>query len=207
MKELRPAIIMTSLFVLLTGLVFPFVIYAFGQVLFPVQANGSFAKDASGKIVGSAIIGQVFTDAKYFHSRPSAAGGGYDPAGSSGTNLGPISAKLIEGIKDDPSTPDADESFAGVNDLAKAYREENGLDAGAKLPADAVTRSSSGLDPDISPANALLQASRVASARKVSVEDVKQAIINNTGLPFAGIFGESHVNVLALNLELDRKSK
>lgn len=207
MKEIRPAVILTILFIICTGLLFPFTIYAAGQLLFPAQANGSFVKDGSGKIVGSALIGQPFSQSKYFHPRPSAAGSGYDSSGSSGTNLGPISSKLIAGIKDDPATPDTDESYSGINDLATAYREKNGVAAAIKLPADAVTHSGSGLDPDISPANALLQAPRVAQARNMNVEEVKRIIKNNTAEPFLGIFGEPHVHVLALNLELDKVSK
>ncbi len=205
MKELKPAIIVTILLTVFTGIIFPFVIYGIGQVAFPHQANGSFIKDDKGSVVGSAIIGQNFTAPKYFHSRPSAAGSGYDPTGSSGTNLGPISSKLIAGIKDDPATTDVDESYMGVNDLVQAYRAENGVPEDIKIPADAATRSGSGLDPEISPANALLQATRVAEARKLPIEEVMQLIQKNTQAPFIGLFGEKRVNVLALNMELDRK--
>ena len=205
MKELKPAIIITILLTVFTGIIFPFVIYGIGQVAFPHQANGSFIKDDKGAVVGSAIIGQNFTAPQYFHSRPSAAGSGYDAAGSSGTNLGPISSKLIAGIKDDPATTDVDESYMGVNDLVQAYRAENGVPEDIKIPADAATRSGSGLDPEISPANALLQAARVAEARKLPIEEVKQLIQKSTQTPFIGLFGEKRVNVLALNMELDRK--
>ena len=206
MKEIKIAIVMTLLFVVLTGLAFPLAMYAIGQVLFPDQANGSFRRDAAGKAIGSALIGQQFTAAKYFHPRPSAAGAGYDAAASSGTNLGPISAKLIDGIKDDPATPDTDESYSGVRDLASMFREENNLAPETRLPADAATRSSSGLDPEISPANALLQAARVARERGMETDDVIKIVRNNTASPFLGLFGEPRVNVLAVNLELDKRS-
>lgn len=203
MKELRTAISLTLLFVLLTGLVFPAFVWLGSQLIFPAQANGSFVTDKNGKIVGSLLIGQSFALPKYFHPRPSAAGSGYDGANSSGTNLGPISSKLIVGIKDDPSTPDVDESYSGVRGLAAAYREENGLAANTFLPADAVTRSGSGLDPEISPQNALLQSARVAAARGLSVKKVKAAIQQNTEQRFLAIWGEPRVNVLKLNMFLD----
>jgi K+-transporting ATPase ATPase C chain len=203
MKELRTAISLTLLFALLTGLVFPVIVWLGSQLFFPTQANGSLVADKNGKIVGSLLIGQNFTLPKYFHPRPSAAGSGYDGANSSGTNLGPISSKLIVGIKDDPSTPDADESYSGVRDLAATYREENGLAANTLLPADAVTRSGSGLDPEISPQNAHLQAARVAAARGLVVEKIEAAIQQNTEQRFLAIWGEPRVNVLKLNMFLD----
>ena len=124
MKILRPAVLLTAFFVLLTGLAFPGVIWAIGRVGFPDQAGGSLVRDARGQVVGSALLGQAFTQPGYFHPRPSAAGNGYDAANSSGTNLGPTSDKLINGVKDDPATKDVDESFAGIGELARAYREE-----------------------------------------------------------------------------------
>lgn len=205
MAHVRPAILLTLFFVVVTGFAFPLVVTALGHVAFPVQAGGSLVRDASGTAIGSALIGQSFTKPGYFHPRPSAAGAGYDAANSSGTNLGPTSDKLIHGIQDDPATRDVDESFAGLNDLARAYREENGLAANAVIPADAVTRSGSGLDPDISPANAELQIARVARARGSSVERVRALVARHTSGRTLGIFGEPRVNVLLLNLALDEQ--
>jgi K+-transporting ATPase ATPase C chain len=161
-------------------------------------------RDSHGSVIGSALIGQSFSKPEYFHPRPSAAGSGYDAANSSGTNLGPTSDKLVNGIADDPATKDVDESYAGFGELAKAYRQENGLAADAMIPADAATRSASGLDPDISPANADLQVARVAKARALSVERVRQVVADNTSGRSLGLFGEPRVNVLLTNLALDR---
>lgn len=204
MKEIKPAIILTVLFIIFSGLLFPGLVYFASQVLFPNQANGSFVKNSSGQIVGSLLIGQAFSDAKYFHGRPSAAGAGYDGSSSSGTNLGPISAKLIQGIKDDPTTPDSDETYFGVTDLAASYRLENGLASDTPLPADAVTRSGSGLDPEISIGNAVLQAARVAKARGIVVDKVLELVQSSVEERFLGIWGERRVNVLKLNLLLDK---
>jgi K+-transporting ATPase ATPase C chain len=206
MKHLRPAIVMVLLFVVFFGFGFPAVMYGIGRA-FPKQADGSILLGKDGKPIGSALIGQTFTKPIYFHSRPSAAGNGYDPTGSGGTNLGPTSDKLINGIhkklpdgKDDPS------NFDGVVDLVKAYRTENGLAADTPVPADAVTRSASGLDPEISIANAQIQAARVAKARSITVDQVLEAVRHNTSSRFLGIFGEPAVNVLKTNLELDALS-
>jgi len=205
MKHLRPAIALTFFFLVVMGLVFPMLIWGISQALFPKQANGSLIRDAKGNVIGSEIIGQGFTKPEYFHPRPSAAGNGYDAANSAGTNLGPTSDKLINGIhkktadgKDDPG------NFDGIVDLAKAYRDENGLAADAVLPADAVTRSGSGLDPDISPANAGIQVARVAKTRGMTPDQVKRLVAENTTRRFIGIYGEPRVNVLKLNLALDR---
>jgi potassium-transporting ATPase KdpC subunit len=203
MKQLRPALVLTLFFVVLTGLIFPGVVWAIGRLAFPSQAAGSLLKDAHGKVVGSALLGQTFTKPEYFHPRPSAAGAGYDAANSSGTNLGPTSDKLVNGIKDDPATKDVDETYLGFGDLAKAYREENALAADIVVPADAATRSGSGLDPDISPANADLQTARVAKARGLGAERVRQLVAENTSGRLLGISGEPRVNVLKLNLALD----
>jgi K+-transporting ATPase ATPase C chain len=203
MKHLRPAILLTVLFVLFTGIAFPVAVWAIGRVAFPHQAEGSLLRDAHGNLIGSALIGQSFTKPEYFHPRPSAAGSGYDAANSSGTNLGPTSDKLINGVKDDPATKDVDESYPGFRDLAKAYREENGLAADAMSPADAATRSGSGLDPDISRANADLQVARVAKARGLSAERVREVVEKNASGRTLGVFGEPRVNVLLLNLALD----
>lgn len=202
-----PSIALTLWFIVLTGLVFPFAIYGLSQAIFPHQANGSLIKDAQGHVIGSEIIGQNFAKPEYFHPRPSAAGSGYDAANSSGTNLGPTSDKLINGIADDPSTKDEDESYAGVKQLAEAYRKTNGLGPDVRLPADAVTRSASGLDPHISVANANLQADRVARARSMSKAEVVKLIAENTDPRFAGVFGEPGVNVLRLNLALGGQRK
>lgn len=203
MKHLRPAILLTLFFVVLTGLAFPGVLWAIGQAAFPDAANGSLVRDAQGNVVGSSLLGQSFSKPEYFHPRPSAAGAGYDAASSGGTNLGPTSDKLIHGIDDDPSTRDADETYLGFTDLAKAYREENGLAPDAVLPADAVTRSSSGLDPHISPVNAALQVARVARARNLSVERVRRLVAEHQDGRLLGFIGEPRVSVLALNLALD----
>ncbi len=201
-SQFYPAISLTLLFTVLTGLVFPGVIWALGQLLFPYQANGSLVvKD--GKVLGSEIIGQNFSSPRYFHPRPSAAGSGYDPLSSSGTNLGPTSKKLIAGIEDDASTADTDESYAGVKQLVLAYRLENGLGKDVLVPVDAVTRSASGLDPHISPQNARLQAGRIAHERALSIDKVLSLVNEHTSGRFLGIFGEPRVNVLMLNLALD----
>ena len=136
-------------------------------------------------------------------SRPSA--NGYDAANSGGTNLGTTSKKLREGTVDDPATKDVDESFAGVQQLAAAYRADNSLAAGTAVPADAVSRSASGLDPDVSPDNAVLQAKRIATARGVTVDRVAEVIAEYTEGRQFGFLGEPHVNVLEVNLALDRK--
>jgi K+-transporting ATPase ATPase C chain len=203
MKNLRPAILLTLFFVVVTGLAFPIVVWAVGQVAFPHQADGSLLRDAQGNVIGSALLGQAFSKPEYFHPRPSAAGSGYDAANSSGTNLGPTSDKLINGIKDDPATPDTDESYAGFRELARAYRADNGLAQDAIIPADAATRSASGLDPDISPANASLQVARVAKARGLHPSHVSKLVAEHTVGRTLGVFGEPRVNVLALNLALD----
>lgn len=205
MKHIRPAIVLTLFFVAVTGLVFPVVVWAIGSTVFPHQAHGSLLRDKNGNVIGSELIGQSFTKPEYFHPRPSAAGAGYDAANSSGTNLGPTSDKLINGVKDDPTTKDVDESYAGFRDLAAAYRAENGLAADAEIPADAVTRSGSGLDPDISPANAYLQVARVAKARNLTAERVKQLVTEHVAGRTLGLFGEPRVNVLSLNVALDQQ--
>jgi K+-transporting ATPase ATPase C chain len=203
MKHIRPAIMLTLFFVAVTGLAFPVVVWAIGRVAFPHQAEGSLLRDKNGNVIGSELIGQSFEKPEYFHERPSAAGSGYDAANSSGTNLGPTSDKLITGVKDDPTTKDVDESYAGFRDLAAAYRAENGLTANTGIPADAVTRSASGLDPDISPANAYLQVARVAKARNLPAARVKQLVTEHIANRTLGLFGEPRVNVLLLNLALD----
>jgi potassium-transporting ATPase KdpC subunit len=187
----------------LTGLVFPFLITLIGQSIFSYQANGSLLRDSAGKVIGSALIGQQFTRPEYFHPRPSAAGSGYAGESSSGTNLAQTSAKLFEGTADDAKTKNVDESFMGIKQLAEAYRKENGLANSSGVPVDAVTRSGSGLDPDISPANAQLQATRVAKARNLPLSDVLKTVNKYTQNRDFGFLGEPRVNVLLLNLALD----
>lgn len=204
LQQLRPAIMSVIVLTVLTGLVFPLVITGVAQVVFPHQAQGSLITQ-NGKVIGSELIGQNFAAPGYFHPRPSAAGNGYDAANSSGTNLGPTSDKLINGIhKKLPNGKDDPGNFDGIKDLAAAYRKENGLDANALVPADAVTRSASGLDPEITPANADLQAARVAKQRGLPVDKVKQLVAENTAGRQLGILGEPRVNVLKLNLALDK---
>lgn len=203
MNILRPAIALTLVFVVLTGFLFPAAIWAVGQAVFPHQANGSLIRGPKGSVVGSELIGQNFTGAGYFHPRPSAAGAGYDAANSGGTNLGPTSDKLINGIKDDPATKDVNESFAGIKDLASAYRKENGLQEDVKVPADAATRSGSGLDPEISLANAMLQAPRIAKARGIPQDQVLKIVTEISCNRFMGLYGEARLNVLKANIALD----
>lgn len=180
---LRPAIVFVVVFTLLTGIVYPLAITGLAQTFFPNQANGSpVLRD--GKVVGSALVGQQFSSDRYFHGRPSAAGSaGYDASASSGSNLGPLSVKLLERIKSD----------------ADKLRAEGAT----SIPADAVTASASGLDPHISPAFAAIQIARVAKARGVSVERIESLVAANTEPKDFGIAGVERVNVLRLNLALD----
>lgn len=186
--ELRAAIAATLLLAVLCCGIYPVVVWAVGQGLFPDESNGSLVR-VDGKVAGSSLLAQGFAAPNYFHPRPSAAGPGYDAAGSSGTNLGPTSKKLIGDVK------------RRVAD----YRAENGLPPDAAVPADAVTSSASGLDPHISVRNADLQADRVAAARGMAMEELRKRIrVHTEGRTF-GIFGEPRVNVLMLNLDLDGK--
>lgn len=191
MKTLLTAISRSVLLTLVFGALlcgaFPAAIWGAGQLLFPRQADGSLVTDADGTVRGSALLGQSFTSAKYFHSRPSAAGSGYDATSSGGTNLGPTSRKLAESIRS-----------AIAN-----YRTENGLANDAAVPADAVTSSGSGLDPHISVANARLQAARVAKVRGLSAAQVQTLISVATSDRDWRLFGEPRVNVLVLNRALD----
>ncbi len=199
LKLLKPAILVTAVFTIGAGFLFPAVVTLFAHLLFPNQANGSLVK-YNGAVVGARQIGQNFTSPWYFHPRPSAAGNGYDASNSGGTNLGPTSAKLINGA---PATGGSG-GFTGIAQLAVEYRKENGLPASTPLPADAVTYSASGLDPDISPANAKLQGARVASATGLTLSAVDAAIAQNTHGRTFGLLGEPRVNVLALNLTIAR---
>jgi len=167
--------------------VYPLMVWAVAQVAFPRQANGSII-EAGGKIIGSDLIAQFFQGEQYFHPRPSAAGDvGYDGVNSGGSNLGPLSKKLIDQVKE----------------RVEAYAAENGLAPGTKIPADAVTASGSGLDPHISLGNAELQAPRVARVRKMPEEVVRKLISESTRSPQLGFLGDPAVNVLRLNLALD----
>jgi K+-transporting ATPase ATPase C chain len=186
LSHLRPAIVTAGLFTVLLGLAYPLAVTGVAQAAFPVQANGSLVKDAKGAVVGSALIGQVFTKPEYLHPRPSAAGNGYDASASSGSNMGPLNDKLIEREKAD----------------AAALRTEN---PGAPIPADAVTTSGSGLDPEISPAYARFQAPRVAKARGVSVAAVEAVIARHQEGRLLGFIGQPRVNVLLVNRDLDRQ--
>ncbi len=215
MKHIRPAILLTLFFVVFTGIVFPYSLYFIGKLM-PHQANGSLVTDAKGVVIGSELIAQPFAKPEYFHPRPSGTGdlgyGTFDKdhafAGSAGTNLGPTSDKLINGIhKKTPDGKDDPSNFDGVVDLAKACRSENGLSETAKVPADAVTRSGSGIDPHISIENAHIQVSRVAKARHMSDDQVKKLVDEHIESRFLGVFGDPVVNVLKLNLDLDKSGK
>lgn len=186
-RQLWPAVLVLTVFTVLIGVVYPLVSTAIGQAAFHDKANGQLIK-VDGVVVGSKLIGQNFADPKYFHPRPSAAGAGYDGSASSGSNLGPLNPDFL----------------AAVADRVAAYRTENGLAADATVPVDAVTASGSGLDPDISIANARLQARRVATVRGLESTAVNALVHKYTDGPMFGYLGEAGVNVLELNLALDR---
>jgi K+-transporting ATPase ATPase C chain len=203
-RQLLPALVMTLVFTVVTGGIYPLVMTAVGRVAFHDKANGSLV-ERDGHPVGSGLIGQSFTRPEYFHPRPSAAGAGYDGSASSGSNLGPTNDKLLHGQADDPTTPDVDESYQGVEQRVATYRGENGLPAGTPVPVDAVTASASGLDPHISVANARLQAPRVARQRGADPAAVLHLIDGYTEGRGLGFLGEPGVNVLELDLALDRQ--
>lgn len=185
LHHLVTATLYTVVTVVLLGLIYPLFVWLLATVLFHNQAAGSLIED-NGKLVGSSLVGQLFTKPEYFHGRPSAAGKGYDPTQTGGTNLGPTSKKLIEATR------------AAV----AALRKEN-PDAAGPIPPDLVTSSASGIDPDISPEGALFQVARVAKARSLSPESVR-ALVEAHVIPRQfGIFGEPRVNVLSLNRALD----
>ncbi len=186
-KQLRPAIMMVVLAMLVLGLGYPLAVTGVAQVIFPGKANGSLITNAVGTTIGSSLIGQSFTDPKYFWPRPSAAGTGYDATASGGSNLGPTSQKL------------RDEVTQRASDL----RQANKLAPDAEVPAELVTASASGLDPDISPDSARFQAQRVADARGMSLASVMQLIDDHTNGRTLGVLGEPRVNVLELNMALD----
>lgn len=184
LHQLRPAVVLLLAMTLVTGVAYPAIVTAVAQIAFPSQANGSMIV-VDGQAVGSSLIGQAFDDPKYFWGRPSAAGkDGYDASGSAGSQLGPTSQALIDRV-----TADVDR-----------LRAANG---GGPVPVDLVTTSASGLDPHISPAAAEYQVARVAAARSLSESDVRAAVARHTEGQVLGFLGESRVNVLLLNLDLD----
>jgi len=183
LNELKPAVLITLVFTVLTGLLYPLAVTGAAQVLFHRQANGSLV-ERGGKVIGSELIGQNFTKPEYFHPRPAS----YDGAASGGSNLGPSNPALTDRLTKD----------------AASFRKDN-PDYTGEIPSDAITTPASGLDPDISPANALAQSARVANSRGMAVEDVRKLVAANTHQRLLGVIGEPTVNVLRLNLALDPK--
>ena len=186
LSAIRPAIVSTLFFTLLLGLAYPLAVTEAARALTPFQANGSLIQDKAGQVVGSALIAQGFVKPEYLHPRPSAAGKGYDATSSGGSNLGPLSPDLIKRVKTD----------------ADALRKEDGATV---IPADAVTTSGSGLDPEVSPANARMQVARIALARGIDAAQVQAVIDQNTTGPTWGFLGQPRVNVLKANLALDAR--
>jgi len=185
-RQVFPALVVFLVLTVLTGVVYPLVLTGVAQVAFPGRSDGSLI-ERDGTVVGSRLLGQNFSGARYFHPRPSAAGDGYDGASSSASNLGPTNEDLLTAIEE----------------RVAAYRDLNGVPSDAEVPVDAVTASGSGLDPHISPENARLQAPRVAEARGLSLEDVLGLVDDHTDERALGFLGEPGVNVLELNLALD----
>lgn len=185
-RQLAPAVVAFLAFTLVTGFAYPLVVTGVAQVVFPHRADGSLV-ERRGQIVGSRLIGQAFAGNRYFYPRPSAAGDGYDAMASSASNLGPTNPALLRAVRQ----------------RVREYRRENGLAPGQVVPVDAVTASASGLDPDISVANARLQAARVARARGLPVAEVQSLVSRHTSGRALGFLGEPVVNVLELNLALD----
>ncbi|MFI4975527.1 MAG: K(+)-transporting ATPase subunit C [Caulobacterales bacterium] len=186
-QQLRPALVGLVVLTLLTGVVFPAVVFGLGRLLFPAQADGSLLT-RGGVVVGSRLIGQAFARPEYFQPRGSAAGNGYDASQSGGTNLSPSNPKQIDAVRQ----------------AAQAYRKLNGLAPDAVIPVDAATSSASGLDPHISPQNAALQAPRVARARGVGEDVVRRLVADHTQGRQLGFMGAPRVSVLELNLALDQ---
>lgn len=186
-EHVRTAVVSFIVLTLLTGCIFPLVLFAVGRLLYPAQAAGSLVT-RNGIVIGSRLIGQDFTRPEYFHPRPSAARTGYDGASSGGTNFGPSNRKLIESVRK----------------LAEDYRRSNGLPTDAIVPIDAVTSSGSGLDPHISPQNAALQVPRVARARGLSEDVIRRLLTDHTQGRQLGFMGNPRVSVLDLNLALDQ---
>jgi K+-transporting ATPase ATPase C chain len=186
LQHVRPAIVMMAMFTLLLGLAYPLAMTGVAGVAFPGQAAGSLVRDARGQVIGRALIAQGFTRPEYLHPRPSAAGDGYDPTASGGSNLGPLDPALAKRIKGDADT---------------ISKDAHGL----AIPADAVTTSGNGLDPDVSPANAHMQAQRIAKARGVDDADIDALIDAQTRPATLGFIGEPTVNVLALKRALDAR--
>lgn len=187
LSSLRPAIVMTILFALLLGIAYPLAMTGIGQAIFPSAANGSLIRDSGGRLIGSTVIGQAFTSDRYFQTRPSAAGKGYDGLASAGSNLGPAAQALTDRVK-------ADVEKRRVEGVSGA------------IPADLVTASGSGLDPDLSPASAMAQVTRIARTRGLDENRVRDLVRRNVEHPLLGFLGEDHVNVLALNRQLDQLS-
>jgi K+-transporting ATPase ATPase C chain len=184
--SLKRSLIILAIFMLVLGIAYPVLVWGVGQLLFPKEANGSLLYYKDGKVIGSKLIGQNFTKPEYFHPRPSSAA--YDASHSSASDFGPTSKAFITALEQRVS----------------AYRKENNLGPSIIIPADAVTASGSGLDPDISVANALLQAGRIAAQRGLSEKEVKDLIEKYKESPTFGLFGTDRVNVLVLNLALDK---
>ena len=209
-QETLTSVLATVVLGLVVSGLYPLVVWGLGQGIFHHKANGSLIVAADGQtVLGSELLGQNFGGKQYFNPRPSAAGAaGYDPTASGGTNLGPTSDKLINGLhKKDAAGKDVADpgNFDGVKDLVAAYRSANGLKETDPVPADAVTRSGSGMDPHISVANAALQLPRVARERGKSADEVRQLVDRYTEGRDLGVFGEPRVNTVLLNLALDGK--
>jgi K+-transporting ATPase ATPase C chain len=186
LRHLVTSLLYTVVSVIVLGLIYPVVIWGIGTVLFHHQAQGSLVYGKNGNVIGSELVGQNWTKPQYFHGRPSAAGKGYDPTSTGGTNFGPTSKKLIDGTKS-----------------AIAALEKANPDATGPIPMDLVTSSASGIDPDISPAGAYYEAPRVAKARGMPLEDVRSLIAAHVVPRQFGVLGEPRVNVLELNRALD----
>lgn len=201
-RQLLPALLMTLVMTVILGGAYPAVVWGASHLGLRRQAEGSLVEHG-GRVVGSDLIGQAFSEPRYFHPRPSAAGDGYDPRLSSGSNLGPNNATWLDGAVDDPATPDEDEAFDGIRQRVDAYRAENGLGTEVPVPSDAVTASASGLDPHISIANARLQAPRVARERGLPVDVVRSLVDSATEHRDLAVLGDDGVNVLRLNIALD----